>query len=60
MKIPMTAPVVTEIEHGAGPDCESNFTMHFFIPFNLQSNPPAPVEAGVFIRNVPANTVIVK
>jgi len=60
MKINMTAPVVTEIIHGAGPDCESNFTMHFMVPFDLQANPPQPTEAGVFIKRVPEMTVYVR
>jgi len=59
-KIAMTSPVVTEIRHGAGPDCESNFTMHFMVPFAYQPNPPTPTEDGVFIKNVPAFTVYVK
>ncbi|WAQ99831.1 HEBP2-like protein [Mya arenaria] len=59
-KIAMTAPVVTEIVHGPGPDCESNFTMHFMVPFDLQANPPAPTESSVFIKRVPEMTVYVK
>ena len=31
-KIDMTAPVIYFIVPGAGPNCESNFTMSFFIP----------------------------
>ena len=60
MKIAMTSPVVTEIKHGQGPDCESNFTMHFMIPFELQANPPMPLEKGVYIRKLPPFTVFVK
>ncbi|XP_060570816.1 heme-binding protein 2-like [Ruditapes philippinarum] len=53
MKIAMTTPVVTEVLHGPGPDCESNFTMHFMIPFALQNNPPQPTESGVFFKHFP-------
>lgn len=60
MKIAMTAPVVTEIVHGPGPDCESNFTMHFMVPFDLQANPPMPLEKGVFIRTLPEASVYVR
>lgn len=60
LKIDMTAPVVTEIVHGAGPDCESNFTMHFMLPFHLHAHPPQPTEQGVFIRAVPEMTVYVR
>lgn len=59
-KIDMTTPVVTEVIHGQGPDCESNFTMHFLIPYALQANPPQPTEKDVFIRHVPEMTVFVK
>ena len=33
VKINMTAPVVTMVEHGDGPFCKSNFTGSFFVPF---------------------------
>ena len=56
----MTAPVVTEIEHGQGPDCESNFTKYFMVPLNLYSNPPTPLDGTVFIKRQDAFTVIVK
>lgn len=35
-KIPMTAPVLTKIEPGQGPNCESTFTMSFYNPYNYQ------------------------
>lgn len=35
-KIPMTAPVVTKIEPGQGPNCESTFTMSFYNPYSYQ------------------------
>jgi hypothetical protein len=36
VKINMTAPVVTKVEHGDGPFCKSNFTVSFFVPFAEQ------------------------
>lgn len=33
VKLNMTAPVVTKVEHGDGPFCKSNFTVSFFVPF---------------------------
>merc|ERR1711915_792577 len=36
VKIPMTAPVSMMILPGEGPNCESNFTMSFLIPADMQ------------------------
>ncbi|KAL4216304.1 hypothetical protein ACF0H5_024030 [Mactra antiquata] len=58
MKIPMTAPVVTEVANDSSSD--PSVTMHFFMPFNLQANPPKPTESGVFIRQIPAMDVYVR
>ena len=38
VKIDMTAPVIYFIIPGAGPNCESNFTMSFYIPEIYQVN----------------------
>jgi hypothetical protein len=35
-KIPMTGPVLTKIEPGQGPNCESTFTMSFYNPYTYQ------------------------
>lgn len=35
-KIAMTAPVLTKIEPGQGPTCDSTFTMSFYNPYKLQ------------------------
>lgn len=35
-KIPMTAPVLTKIEPGQGPNCDSTFVMSFYQPYSLQ------------------------
>ena len=50
MKIAMTAPVSNRIIAGEGPNCESNFTMSFYIPSDLQENPPLPLDASVYIE----------
>lgn len=39
VKINMTAPVVTKVEHGDGPFCKSSFEVSFFVPFAEQVPP---------------------
>jgi hypothetical protein len=62
-KIPMTGPVLTKIEPGQGPNCESTFTMSFYNPYTYQganaANVPKPTGSGVFISNLPAMEVYV-
>lgn len=41
-KIAMTAPVLTHLTVTQGPFCAADFTMHFFVPYTFQSNPPKP------------------
>jgi hypothetical protein len=53
MKIDMTAPVTTRVEPGAGPNCESTFTISFFIPPEHQENPPKPKNPNVFLEERP-------
>lgn len=53
MKVEMTAPVSTRVEPGAGPNCESTFTVSFFIPPEHQENPPQPKNPNVFIEERP-------
>lgn len=60
MKIPMTAPVSRRIIAGEGPNCESNFTMSFFIPSNLQENAPLPLDSTVYIEERAAFKVAAK
>ncbi|GBF89883.1 hypothetical protein Rsub_02587 [Raphidocelis subcapitata] len=55
-KIDMTSPVLTKIEPGQGPACNSKFTVNFYVP---GSGSPAPTEAGVFLSNLPAMEVYV-
>lgn len=50
VKIDMTAPVSIFIEPGAGPNCESTFTMAFYVPSRFQDSPPAPTDASVAIE----------
>lgn len=53
----MTAPVATRIVPGAGPNCESTFTVSFYIPPKHQSDPPAPTSNDVFIEDFPEMTL---
>merc|ERR1712142_404866 len=57
-KIPMTAPVSMRILPGEGPNCESNYTMSFYIPSNLQENPPKPTDSQVYIEERQAFEVV--
>merc|ERR1712094_75283 len=38
-KIPRAAPVTARITPGAGPACEQDFVVSFFVPFADQANP---------------------
>lgn len=49
--VEMTAPVTCRVEPGAGPACDSTFTVSFYIPEELQAEPPAPCDADVFVEN---------
>jgi hypothetical protein len=49
-KIPMTAPVTMRILPGEGPNCESNFTMSFYISSDMQMDTPQPTEELVYIE----------
>ncbi|KAK7907807.1 hypothetical protein WMY93_016419 [Mugilogobius chulae] len=51
VKVEMTAPVSCLVEPGAGPTCESKFTVSFFIPEEHQAAPPEPADPDVFIEN---------
>lgn len=58
-KVPMTAPVRVRLTPGAGPFCESNFTVSFFVPFvkgqpGTQIDPPQPADPEVFSETDPA------
>ncbi|XP_068610015.1 heme-binding protein 2 isoform X2 [Brachionichthys hirsutus] len=51
VKVAMTAPVTCRVDPGAGPACESHFTVSFFLPEECQDNPPAPSDPDVFVEN---------
>ncbi|KAL8611229.1 hypothetical protein ACOMHN_013660 [Nucella lapillus] len=53
VKVEMTAPVTTWVEPGAGPNCESSFTVAFYIPEEHQAHPPKPSNSQVFIEDRP-------
>lgn len=57
----MTSPVLNYIQPGAGPNCNSTFTVSFFTPYGFQTEegPPAPTSADVYIEKKPAVTVAV-
>lgn len=49
-KIPMTAPVRVRLIPAAGPTCENDFIISFFVPFEFQDATPKPTEDGVFLE----------
>ncbi|XP_064649102.1 heme-binding protein 2-like [Lineus longissimus] len=53
-KIEMTVPVATRVQPGAGPNCESTFTISFFIPPKNQESAPKPKAEDVFLETWPA------
>ena len=53
VKIPMTAPVTTLIEPGDGPNCESTFTMAFYVPPAFQEDTAIPTDSSVLIEERP-------
>ncbi|XP_031438071.1 heme-binding protein 2-like isoform X1 [Clupea harengus] len=59
-KVEMTAPVTCRVEPGAGPACETTFTVSFFIPEQNQADPPKPTNPEVFIENRPEFTAFVR
>jgi hypothetical protein len=59
-KIDMTAPVNDRIVPGAGPNCNTTFTISFFIPFKYQGTAPKPTNPRVYIREQKNVTVAVR
>ena len=52
--IDMTTPVLTKVVPGAGPNCNSTFTVSFFVPYKYQdpnSPPPNPTNKAVYIQS---------
>ncbi len=60
IKIPMTAPVSVLIEPGSGPNCESTFTMAFYVPAAFQDDTPQPTESDVSIEERPEFKVLAR
>lgn len=60
MKIPMTAPVLRTVIHGAGPACEGDFVTHFMIPHDMQDNTPTPTDPKAYLVTMPEMMVYVK
>jgi len=58
-KIEMTAPVLASVIPGDGPFCEENFTYHFYLPREFQTNPPKPTEESVTNMKLPPLRVAV-
>jgi len=59
-KIPMTAPVLTKVIHGAGPNCASTFVMHFMLTFDQWAEPIPPTDSSVYIVETPQMDVYVR
>ena len=60
--IEMTTPVLTYVEPGAGPNCNSSFTVSFFVPmmYQTESGPPQPNSNLVYIENIDIGDVGVR
>ncbi|XP_005099334.1 heme-binding protein 2 [Aplysia californica] len=58
--VEMTAPVTTTIVPGEGPNCESTFTVAFYLPSEHQVNPPKPSSPDVFFEDRPEQTIYVR
>ena len=52
VKVEMTAPVSCLVNPGAGPACETSFTVSFFIPEEHQADPPRPTDLeNIFVES---------
>ncbi|XP_071535629.1 heme-binding protein 2-like [Panulirus ornatus] len=60
IRIDMTSPVTTYVEPGAGPTCESSFTMAFLVPEQHQENPPLPLDKNIFIEDRQELTILTR
>ena len=58
--VDMTIPVTIKVEPGEGPNCESSFTMSFYLPVEYQENPPKPTNPALFVEERPELTVYVQ
>lgn len=54
--IDMTTPVLNYIQPPAGPNCNTTFTVSFYVPYKYQTaaGPPKPTAANVYIQTIPA------
>lgn len=59
-KVEMTAPVTCLVRPGAGPACESTFTVSFYVPEQHQAAPPKPSDPAVYIEDRKELTVFVR
>lgn len=52
--IEMTTPVLTTVQPGAGPNCNSSFTVSFYVPYMYQNEqgPPEPTSEDIFIGKI--------
>ena len=53
--------MLTKVQPGQGPNCNSTFTVSFYVPYIYQteSGPPAPTSADVYIKSIGPLTVAV-
>ncbi|XP_064847319.1 heme-binding protein 2 [Oncorhynchus masou masou] len=58
--VEMTAPVTCLVDPGAGPACETTFTVSFYIPEEHQAAPPLPSDPELFLENRKEFTVFVR
>jgi len=60
--IDMTTPVLTKVQPGAGPNCNSTFTVSFYVPYIYQTTegPPKPTSKDVYIQTIGEKYVAVK
>ena len=56
----MTAPVTVKVVPGAGPNCESTFTVSFYVGAEYAENPPKPTNPDVFIQKWGPKTMFVR
>jgi len=59
VRVEMTTPVTTQVEPGAGPNCETTFVMSFLVPDFHQETPPTPFKP-VTITERPAMNVLTR
>eukprot|EP00730_Choanoeca_flexa_P010794 TRINITY_DN21091_c0_g1_i1.p1 TRINITY_DN21091_c0_g1~~TRINITY_DN21091_c0_g1_i1.p1 ORF type:complete len:199 (+),score=44.91 TRINITY_DN21091_c0_g1_i1:105-701(+) len=58
-RIAMTTPVAVKVLPGAGPYCDSFFTVSFMVPFKDQPSPPTPNNHNITIETEAAHVAYV-